>query len=127
MYRRLPPVLGYSVENDLIPKWKYLNEVRNYPSFEISRFPAYFSYPLDRVIKCRYEYLQSIKKLPVKYFPIDEVLRYGDRDFATAVAKDEDETEYLAFAEEKKKKKQQQQRKFKKKRPQKKKKVVNNI
>lgn len=104
------------MEDDLLPKWQYLKKVRHYASFEISRFPAYFSYPLDRVIKCRYNYLQNVKQLPVKYFPIDEVLRYGDRDFAIAVAKDDDETEYLAFANDNTKKKQRNtlQRKQKK-------------
>lgn len=101
-YRRLPPVLGYSVFDDLMPKWQYLTKVRNYSSFEISRFPAYFSYPLDRVIRNRFDYLLEMKQLPVQLLPIDEVLRYGDRDFAVLVAKDNDDKAYAAFVEQRK-------------------------
>lgn len=88
---RLPPVLGYSVEDDLKPKWEYLSKVCLYPSFELSTFPAYFSYPLDRVIKTRYEYLKFVKKVPTDLLALDLVLRHGDKDFARLVANDLDE------------------------------------
>ena len=42
---RIPPVLGYSVEDDLRPKWDFLREVCQFDYFEVVRFPAYFSYP----------------------------------------------------------------------------------
>lgn len=87
---RLPPVLGYSVEDELRPKWEYLSKVCLYPSFELSTFPAYFSYPLDRVIKTRYEYLQFVKKAPTNLLALDLVVRYGDKDFSDLVAKDDD-------------------------------------
>lgn len=104
IHRRLPPVLGYSVENDLIPKWQYLTNVRKYyASFEISRFPAYFSYPFDRVIKSRYEYLRDVKQFPIELLAVDLVLRYGDNDFATLVAHDDDGTLYKAYVDERKK------------------------
>lgn len=90
VYRRLPPVLGYSVERELRPKWNYLSKVCLYPSFELSTFPAYFSYPLDRVIKTRYEYLQVMKEAPTQLLALDLVVRYGDKDFAEKVAKDVD-------------------------------------
>jgi len=86
---RLPSVLGYSVE-DLKPKWTYLSQVCLYPSFELSTFPAYFSYPFIRVTKTRYEYLRYVKKLPTELLALDLVLRYGDTDFAKFVAKDRD-------------------------------------
>lgn len=88
---RLPPVLGYSVEGELRPKWEYLSRVCLYPSFELTAFPAYFSYPLDRVIKTRYEYLQFVKKAPTQLLALDLIVRYGDKDFAERVAKDTDE------------------------------------
>ncbi len=88
--RRLPPVLGYSVDNELRPKWEYLSRVSLYPTFELSAFPAYFSYPLDRVVKTRYEYLQFVKKAPTQLLALDLVVRYGDKDFAERVAKDTD-------------------------------------
>ena len=87
---RLPPVLGYSVERDLKPKWSFLREVCQFDHFEVVRFPAYFSYPLERVTKMRYEYLRDCKQIPIQLARVDAVLRYGDRDFATEIALDED-------------------------------------
>ena len=87
---RLPPVLGYSVEHDLKPKWDFLREVCQFDYFEVVRFPAYFSYPLERVIKMRYEYLRDCKKIPIQLARVDDVLRFGDRDFATEIALDND-------------------------------------
>jgi len=100
---RLPPVLGYSVKNDLIPKWKFLKSVCQFPSFEVGRFPAYFSYPLDRVIKSRYEYLSLVKNLSVQLMPVDDILRYGDVDFAILIAKDLDGSAYAKFVKERNK------------------------
>ncbi|KAL3799852.1 hypothetical protein ACHAWO_009973 [Cyclotella atomus] len=87
---RLPPVLGYSVENDLQPKWNFLKEVCQFDYFEVARFPAYFSYPLERVIKMRYNYLKDCKDIPIQFVRVDDVLRFGDRDFATEIALDDD-------------------------------------
>ena len=86
---RLPPVLGYSIEKDLVPKHHFLTTVCMYASFELSKFPAYFSYPLDRVIKTRYAYL-AYKRFTTDAMPVDLILRYGDKDFATKVALDDD-------------------------------------
>ncbi|GAX10981.1 mTERF domain-containing protein, mitochondrial [Fistulifera solaris] len=97
---RLPPVLGYSVKQELRPKWEFLKAVTTDPRFEVSRFPAYFSYPLDRVIKSRFMYLVRIKRIPVALLPrLDNVLRHGDRDFAIKIARDRDDgAAFLAFA-----------------------------
>jgi hypothetical protein len=78
------------VEEELRPKWDYLSQVCLYPSFELSAFPAYFSYPLDRVIKTRYEYLRFVKQLPTQLLALDLVVRFGDKDFSEKVAKDDD-------------------------------------
>ena len=78
------------MEGELRPKWEFLTSVSLYPAFELSAFPAYFSYPLDRVIKTRYEYLQFVKKTPTQLLALDLVLRYGDKDFSERVAKDTD-------------------------------------
>jgi len=94
---RLPPVLGYSVENELRPKWEFLKNVCQYASFEVRRFPAYFSYPLDRVIMNRYEYLREIKGIPVRLLPVDDILRFGDADFSKSVAKDLNGAAYSQF------------------------------
>jgi hypothetical protein len=87
---RLPPVLGYSVDDELRPKWQFLRTVCTDPRFEVSRFPAYFSYPLERVIKTRFEYLRDEKGIPTPLLSLDQVLCYGDRDFATKIARDAD-------------------------------------
>lgn len=97
---RLPPVLGYSVEDELKPKWEYLCNVCAQGSFELSAFPAYFSYPLDKRIKTRFEYLRTVKGIPTQLLALDKVLRYGDRDFATRVARDRDEKAFLLFCKE---------------------------
>lgn len=99
---RLPPVLGYSVEDELIPKWEYLCQVSTQSSFELSTFPAYFSYPLDKRIKARYQYLHRVKRVPTQLMALDRVLRYGDKDFATRVARDTDDgAAFLAFTKNK--------------------------
>ena len=87
---RLPPVLGYSVGNDLEPKWAFLDAAYPDARFEVTRFPAYFSYPLERVIATRFEYLSRIKGIPSPLISLDQVLRYGDKDFSVKVAKDMD-------------------------------------
>jgi len=96
---RLPPVLGYSVENELRPKWEYLTNVCRFDKFEIVRFPAYFSYPFERVIKTRYEYLRDVKRAPIQLMSVDEIVRFGDAEFARAVAGDSDGgVEFAAYA-----------------------------
>ena len=86
---RLPPILGYSVEDELKPKWEYLNKVCLQANFELKKFPAYFSYPFDKVIKTRYDYLAA-KEIPRQLLPVDTILRYGDVEFATKIARDVD-------------------------------------
>ncbi|KAG7349864.1 mitochondrial transcription termination factor (mTERF) family protein [Nitzschia inconspicua] len=101
---RLPPVLGYSVEKELKPKWEFLKVVCMFASFEINKFPAYFSYPLERVIRTRYEYL-TYKGISRQLIPVDAVLRYGDKDFALRVARDDDKGEmFRAFCKNRSKK-----------------------
>jgi hypothetical protein len=80
-------------------------------SFELSTFPAYFSYPLDRVIKTRYEYLVNVKRIPTQFLALDVVLRYGNVDFATQVARDTDGGAlFQKFAERQRQIRQQGQR-----------------
>jgi len=86
---KIPPILSYSVEKDVRPKWNYLQRVSMQPIFELKEFPAYFSYPLDRRIKTRYDYLGS-KGINRQLLPVPKVLRFGDADFAKVVARDDD-------------------------------------
>jgi hypothetical protein len=101
---RLPPILGYSVANELQPKWEFLESVVTDARFELSRFPAYFSYPLERVTKNRFEYLRQTKRFPVQLMALDQVLRFGDKEFAVKVAGDKDHgVAYREFAQDRKK------------------------
>jgi len=88
---KIPAILGYSVETDLKPKWEFLKTVCLQPEFELQQFPAYFSYPFGRVIKTRFNYL-AYKGISIRFVSmrIDTVLRLGDVDFATKVARDDD-------------------------------------
>jgi hypothetical protein len=86
---RLPPILGYSVPNELQPKWEFLESIVSDARYELSRFPAYFSYPLERV-EARFDYLRNVKQVPVQLLGLDKVLRFGDKDFAIKVAADRD-------------------------------------
>jgi hypothetical protein len=53
---------------------------------------------LEKRIKTRYQYLQQVKGIPTQLLALDRVLRYGDRDFATRVARDTDDgAAFLAF------------------------------
>jgi len=95
---RLPPVLGYSVVKDLKPKWEFLKMSVLKPEYELNAFPAYFSYPFQRVIKTRFNYLAHKNIFWFSSNCIDSVLRYGDVDFATKIALDDDEgVAYIAF------------------------------
>jgi mTERF domain-containing protein len=97
---RLPPVLGYSVEFELQPKWDFLNSISLDARFEVSKFPAYFSYPLEKCIKSRYEYLLQVKGVPQALLQADKVLCFGDKDFARKVARDADQGRtYRLFVE----------------------------
>ncbi len=98
----LPPILGYSVEKELKPKWEYLQKVCLQPTFEINNFPAYFSYPFDRVIQTRYDYL-AVRGIARQLVPVDAVVRFGDMDFATKIARDDDGGKvFQAFCEKRK-------------------------
>jgi hypothetical protein len=96
---RLPPVLGYSVQRELVPKWNYLARVCADPRFEVSRFPAYFSYPLERVIKTRYDYIRRVKGVPTHFMSVDQVVSLGDKDFATRIVGDVDARTFMQFTE----------------------------
>jgi mTERF len=100
---RLPPVLCYSVERELRPKYEFLTTVCTDARFEVSKFPAFFSYPLERVIKTRYEYLRDVKRIPTPLLSLDHVLSSGDKDFAVRVARDPDGSSYARFVDERRK------------------------
>jgi hypothetical protein len=100
---RLPPILGYSVADEILPKWNYLASVCADPRFEVTKFPAYFSYPLER-IRTRYEYLRRVKQVPTQFLSVDQIMSMGDKDFATLVVGDMDEGQaFLYYCEQRQK------------------------
>ena len=108
---RLPPILGYSIKEELEPKWNFLQTVCTDARFELSRFPAYFSYPLERVIRPRFEYLRDEKSIPVQLLSIEQVLCLGDQDFARKVAGDPSAQSYQSFCNSRNEKKRKIRRK----------------
>jgi hypothetical protein len=82
--QRLPPVLGYDVETNLRPKWTFLVDTLRLTTFDVSRFPAYFSYPLDRVTRPRMAYLAAVKQ-PGAVWGLNLILTPSDDIFATKV------------------------------------------
>lgn len=100
---RLPSILGYSVNRDLLPKWNYLAGVCADPRFEVTKFPAFFSYPSER-IRSRYEYLRRVKGVPTQFLALDQIMSFGDKDFATKVVGDADGGQaFLLFCDGRKK------------------------
>ena len=93
---RFPPILGYSVDRELRPKFEYLKTVLPYPKFEVSKFPAFFSYPIERS-RLRFGFLLSFS--PRCPFTLDEVLRHGDADFLRLVG-DANGTRYNKFLQQ---------------------------
>jgi len=92
---RVPPILGSDVDHDLLPKWEELDRL-GITTYNLVRFPAYFSYPLPRILS-RYSYLDS-KGIPATSRPLDEVLRGSDLDFARELCGEETEGSFVEFA-----------------------------
>ena len=76
---RLPPVLGMG-RGQMERKWRRAEE-GGMTCYELVRFPAFFSYPEERM-RVRFEYLRRRRR---RDFKLDEILRGGDDDFARMV------------------------------------------
>jgi len=94
--RCLPPVLGYDVETNLRPKWEYLYEELGLGAYDVVRFPAYFSYPLEKVVMPRMRYLADMVNRPGSVWGLNLILTPSDDIFALKVAGTSCE-EYAAF------------------------------
>lgn len=92
---RLPPILTAKVAEDLQPRWQFLQSRMRDARWQVTRFPAYFSYP-TRVIYSRFDYLQS-KEFPISLVNLDDVLRFGDDDFCRKIARDANPNAYREF------------------------------
>lgn len=82
--QRLPPVLGYDVDTNLKPKWDFLVNTLRLTTFDVSRFPAYFSYPLEKVTMPRMAYLAAVNQ-PNAVWGLNLILTPSDDIFATKV------------------------------------------
>ncbi|KAH8084453.1 hypothetical protein JL720_7950 [Aureococcus anophagefferens] len=91
---RLPPVLAYDVDRDLRPKMAELVKCA-LSVYDVVRFPAYFSYPLDGVIKPRTAFLKQLG-VPITTFPLQALFTPGDKEFASRVL-GVDPKRYAAF------------------------------
>ena len=96
---RLPPVLGYKIDEDLRPKYDYFHDRLGLGPKELSRFPGYLSHPLEKRTMPRVEFLIQ-RGLPspqgktrddkwvaspyalVTVGILKRALTFGDRDFA---------------------------------------------
>jgi len=97
---RIPPILSYDVETELRGKINFL--VEHYEGtnvdvmYELVRFPAFFSHPLERV-KVRFLYLRE-KGIESS---LHQILTGGDKDFERKFGTDfrEWSEDFLAKAE----------------------------
>ncbi|KAB1207226.1 hypothetical protein CJ030_MR7G011547 [Morella rubra] len=74
---RLPAIFGYSLDNNLWPKFKYLVEEMERSVEELKRFPQYFGFSLEKRIAPRHLHL---KERNVR-LPLNRMLLWGDVKF----------------------------------------------
>lgn len=75
---RLPAIFGYSVENNLRPKFEYLvREMRRDGVEEVNGFPQYFGYSLEKRIVPRHLHLRGRSVV----VPLKKMLLWGDEKF----------------------------------------------
>lgn len=77
---RLPPILGYDLQNDIIPKIDYVENVLGLSTFDILKFPAFFSFDLKTRITPRTMFL-TVTGRSVAVAGLSVVLSLNDRSF----------------------------------------------
>ena len=88
---RIPPILTYDVEDDLREKWNFLRDYNDgddeFSVYELVRFPAFFSYPFERVIKVRFDYIEHLENIAdlakerKLHYPLDKILTGTENNF----------------------------------------------
>lgn len=81
---RLPPLLGYDLETEIVPKMEYLEHDLKLGIFEVLQFPAYFSYSLDRRIIPRTKFTLATRN-SVRALGLNNVLTLSDDLFCERV------------------------------------------
>lgn len=74
---RLPAIFGYSVENNLMPKFEFLTDVMGRTIEELKGFPQYFAFSLEKRILPRHLHL---KERGVRV-PLQRMLLWSDQRF----------------------------------------------
>ncbi|KAF5191349.1 Transcription termination factor mtef1 protein [Thalictrum thalictroides] len=74
---RLPAIFGYSIENNLRPKVKYLIEDMERSIDELKEFPQYFAFSLEKRIVPRHLHLKERNV----YVPLRKMLLWSDQRF----------------------------------------------
>ena len=83
--RRLPPILAYDLQRDIIPKMDYLETSLHLSPFDLLSFPAYFSYPLETRILPRTLFLRALGK-PLLEVGLNMAISLNDDEFCNRVA-----------------------------------------
>lgn len=92
---RLPPVLGYDLETNIIPKMEYIEKILRLSVFDILQFPGYFSYPLETCIEPRTKFLLA-KGISVSQAGLSNVVSLTDENFCKRISHSTME-QYRAF------------------------------
>ncbi|KAF8406425.1 hypothetical protein HHK36_008512 [Tetracentron sinense] len=74
---RLPPIFGYSIENNLRPKFDYLVKEMKRSVEDLKRFPQYFAFSLEKRIVPRHLHLKE-RNVEV---PLQRMLLWSDQRF----------------------------------------------
>jgi|UniRef100_A0A2N9E192 mTERF domain-containing protein len=74
---RMPAMFGYSIDNNLWPKFKYLVDNMERSVEELKKFPQYFGFSLEKRIAPRHLHL---KERNVR-IPLNRMLLWGDEKF----------------------------------------------
>ncbi|XP_020236756.1 transcription termination factor MTEF1, chloroplastic [Cajanus cajan] len=77
MVVRSPALLTYSVHNNLRPKVEFFFKEMNGDVADLTRFPQYFSFSLERRIRPRYEKLRQLGLS----FRLEDMLKVSDGEF----------------------------------------------
>lgn len=106
--KRLPPILGYDLDSNIVPKMEYVEQELGLSSYDILRFPGYFSYSLEKCIEPRTKFLQA-KGRSVTQSGLNMALALSDEEFCARIAQ-APASHYYAFREAYQQKKSRDQR-----------------
>mmetsp|Transcript_2291 Transcript_2291/g.3692 ORF Transcript_2291/g.3692 Transcript_2291/m.3692 type:complete len:330 (+) Transcript_2291:3-992(+) len=74
-----PSIFAMDIQTELVPKMRFLDKV-GLSSFDLARFPTYFTYPLDSIIRPRLLFFAYLG-FPLTSKPLQWILAPTDEDF----------------------------------------------